>query len=57
LFWYAEFNRQLVGVAFGAFADPSISWRLTKSSWEATGHPWAVSITHSIVSEASSTKL
>jgi hypothetical protein len=39
VFWYAEFVPDLIGIAFGAFADPSMS-RPTLSVWEMTGHLW-----------------
>jgi hypothetical protein len=39
VFWHAEFGPHLVGIAFGAFADPSMPWP-THSAWETTGHPW-----------------
>jgi len=39
VFWCAEFVPDLIGVAFGAFADPSMSWP-TVSVWETTRHPW-----------------
>jgi hypothetical protein len=39
VFWYAEFRPDLIGIAFGAFADPSMP-RPTVSAWETTGHPW-----------------
>ena len=39
VFWYAEFRPDHVGIAIGAFADPSIS-RPAASAWEATRHPW-----------------
>lgn len=39
VFWYAEFRPDLIGIAFGAFADPSMP-RPTRSVWEATRHPW-----------------
>src|ERR1700741_3409431 len=39
VFWYAEWSRDLIGIAFGAFADPSMS-RPTVSVWETTRHPW-----------------
>ena len=39
VFWYAEFVPDLIGIAFGAFADPSMQWP-TVSVWEATRHPW-----------------
>jgi hypothetical protein len=38
VFWRAEFVPDLIGIAFGAFAAPSMSWpRL--SVWETTRHP------------------
>jgi hypothetical protein len=39
VFWRSEFVPDLIGIAFGAFADPSIS-RPTLSVWETTRHPW-----------------
>ena len=39
VFWRAEFVPDLIGVAFGAFADPSMS-RPTLSVRETTRHPW-----------------
>jgi hypothetical protein len=39
VFWHAEFRPDLIGIAFGAFADPSMP-RPTHSVWETTGHPW-----------------
>ena len=39
VFWYAEFGPDLIGIAFGAFADPSMPWP-TLSVWETTRHPW-----------------
>jgi hypothetical protein len=39
VFWYAEFGPDLIGIAFGAFADPSMP-RPTLSVWETMGHPW-----------------
>ena len=39
VFWYAEFASDLIGIAFGAFADPSTP-RPTLSVWETTRHPW-----------------
>ena len=40
VFWYAEFRPDHVGIAFGAFADPSMMpWPAT-SVWETTRHPW-----------------
>ena len=40
VFWYWELFPDLIGVAFGAFADPSMR-APTVSVWEATRHPWA----------------
>jgi hypothetical protein len=39
VFWYADFGPDLIGIAFGAFADPSMP-RPTLSAWETTGHSW-----------------
>lgn len=39
VFWRPEFVPALIGLAFGAFADPSMS-RPTLSVWETTRHPW-----------------
>lgn len=39
VFWYAEFRPDQIGIAVGAFADPSMPWP-TVSVWEATRHPW-----------------
>jgi hypothetical protein len=39
VFWYAEFLPDLVGIAFGAFADPSMPGP-PMSVWEMTRHPW-----------------
>jgi hypothetical protein len=39
VFWYAEWGPDLIGIAFGAFADPSMP-RPTVSVWETTRHPW-----------------
>src|SRR5271154_2915335 len=39
VFWRPEFVPDLLGIAFGAFADPSMS-RPTLSVWETTRHPW-----------------
>ena len=39
VFWYAEFAPDLIGIAFGAFADSSMP-RPTLSVWETTRHPW-----------------
>jgi len=37
--WYAEFDADMVGIAFGTFADPAMPWP-TFSVWETTRHPW-----------------
>ena len=39
VFWYWELFPDLIGVAFGAFADPSMPWP-TVSVWETARHPW-----------------
>ena len=39
VFWYGELFPDLIGIAFGAFADPSTPWP-TLSVWEMTRHPW-----------------
>jgi hypothetical protein len=39
VFWYAEFDWDMVGIALGAFAEPSMP-RPTLSVWETTQHPW-----------------
>jgi hypothetical protein len=39
VFWYAELYPDMVGIAFGTFADPSMPWP-TLSVWETTRHPW-----------------
>jgi hypothetical protein len=39
VFWYPEFVPDLIGIALGAFADPSIP-RPVLSVWETTRHPW-----------------
>ena len=39
VFWYAEFVPDLIGIAVGAFADPSMPWP-TISVWETTRHSW-----------------
>jgi hypothetical protein len=41
VFWYAEFRPDVIGVAFGAFADLSMP-SPTLSVWETTRHPWAI---------------
>jgi hypothetical protein len=37
--WYSQLFPDLVGIAFGAFADPSMPWP-SVSVWERTRHPW-----------------
>jgi hypothetical protein len=39
VFWNADFRPHRIGIAFGAFADPSIPWP-TVSVWETTRHCW-----------------
>jgi hypothetical protein len=39
VFWYGELFPDLIGIAFGAFADPSMPWPPV-SVWEMTRHPW-----------------
>ena len=39
VFWRPEFVPDLIGIAFGAFADPSMPWPAL-SVWETTRHPW-----------------
>ena len=39
VFWYAELYADMVGIAFGTFADPSMP-QPTLSVWETTRHPW-----------------
>jgi hypothetical protein len=39
VFWYPERFPDLIGIAFGAFADPSMPWPMA-SVWETTRHPW-----------------
>ena len=39
VFWRAEFVPDLIVIAFGAFADPSMPWP-TLSIWETKQHPW-----------------
>jgi hypothetical protein len=39
VFWYAKYRPDLIGIAFGAFADPSMP-SPTLSVWEPTRHPW-----------------
>ena len=46
VFWYAELLPDLIGIALGAFADPSMPWP-TVSVWETTRHPW-VTLDHGL---------
>jgi hypothetical protein len=46
VFWYAEALPDLIGIAFGTFADPSMP-RPSLSVWETTRHPW-VSFDHQL---------
>jgi len=46
VFWYAELYADMVGIAFGTFADPSMPGP-TLSVWETTRHPW-VSFGHQL---------
>jgi hypothetical protein len=39
VFWYSEVASDLIGIAIGAFADPSMPWP-TFAVWETTRHPW-----------------
>jgi hypothetical protein len=39
VFWYAEARPDHIGIASGAFADPSMP-SPTVSIWETTRHPW-----------------
>jgi hypothetical protein len=39
VFWYLEALPDIVGIAFGAFADPSMPSPAI-SVWETTRHPW-----------------
>lgn len=39
VFWYPEVAPDAIGVALGAFADPSVE-EPTISIWEAAKHPW-----------------
>jgi hypothetical protein len=41
VYWRAEFVPDLIGIAFGAFADPLMP-RPTLSVWETTQHPWLI---------------
>jgi hypothetical protein len=41
VFWYAEVVPDLIGIAFGTFADPLMP-RPTISVWETTRHPWVI---------------
>ena len=46
VFWYAELYADMVGIAFGTFANPSMPGP-TLSVWETTRHPW-VSFGHQL---------
>ena len=46
VFWYGELYPNLIGIAFGAFADPSMP-RPMLSVWETTRHSW-VSFNHQL---------
>jgi hypothetical protein len=39
VFWYSESRPDLIGIAFGVFADPSMPWP-SVSVWETTRHSW-----------------
>jgi hypothetical protein len=39
VFWHVEILPDLVGIAYGAFADSSMPWPAF-SVWETTRHPW-----------------
>src|SRR5262249_6681820 len=39
VFWHAEHYPEMVGIAYGTFADPSMP-SPTLSVWETTRHPW-----------------
>lgn len=39
VFWYLEMNPKIIGIAVGAFADPSFP-PPRKSIWESSMHPW-----------------
>jgi hypothetical protein len=39
VFWHSEVVSDLIVIAFGAFADPSMPWP-TASIWETRQHPW-----------------
>jgi hypothetical protein len=39
VFWYSEVVPDGIGIAFGAFADPSMPWPKF-SVWETARHPW-----------------
>jgi hypothetical protein len=41
LFWRGDAAPNLVGVAVGAFGDPTFP-KPTRSTWEATKHPWVL---------------
>jgi hypothetical protein len=39
LFWYPDIGPDIIGIALGAFADPSFP-EPTVSAWEQAQHPW-----------------
>jgi hypothetical protein len=39
LYWYPDLGPDFIGIALGAFADPSIP-EPTVSAWEEARHPW-----------------
>jgi hypothetical protein len=47
VFWYGELYPDMIGVAFGAFADPSMPWPQV-SVWETARHPW-VTFSHELL--------
>jgi hypothetical protein len=46
VFWFPQSVPDLIGIAIGAFADPSMPWP-TLSVWETTRHPW-VTLDHQL---------
>jgi len=41
VYWHADFLPRHIGIAYGAFADPSLA-PPSLSAWEETRHPWVV---------------
>jgi hypothetical protein len=39
VYWFVDLRPDLIGIAIGAFADPSLA-KPTLSIWERTRHPW-----------------